>query len=571
MRLLFIIIVITAVPSIAKILDVDFMESMTDGNKQLKKILEKNPERLKILYENYEAKKPSKMQISQNPIIPKVMHQIWLGKSEIPPLYVNYFNECKKLHPDWEFKIWSETDLAELELDNQPLFNQARSYPAQADIMRYTILYKFGGVYRDMDIKCYRPIDELNHMYDFYASLETPQKSWKEATINNGLIASAANNKIIADTLKDIKENYHQSWERFDNGLAKQGLVHAVVQISMLPLTEAFLTNVKLDDKSIALPSTYFMPLAYTHRNKISKILSSITFNHTYLDFEFIQPESLMNHNIRKNEILKLNFNGGNGMRDPARKRIFKKLSKCERQKYKVFETIYKDNMPYNTPWSKKSRIPQIIHFIIFNDNEASELQKILPDWQMLNGDFDIQIWQANNLIQLFPEIEQIVELNKSENFRFYLALRILAKFGGSYAHYLAKPHISLFEMGNKYNFYAGLIPVNRESNKLLLSQSLIGASINSNIIEKTLEQINLNDAQSLDKISQYLTLATYKGIYLNGKNIVMPAMNLGFHDPLQNDLLYIVPDYFIRFFTNATRSFTKINGYAIIEQSINY
>ena len=46
-------------------------------------------------------------------------------------------------------------------LENQALFDRATSYARKADIARYEVIRRFGGVYLDTDMECLRPIDEL--------------------------------------------------------------------------------------------------------------------------------------------------------------------------------------------------------------------------------------------------------------------------------------------------------------------------------------------------------------------------------------------------------------------------
>jgi mannosyltransferase OCH1-like enzyme len=68
-------------------------------------------------------------------------------------------------HPDWEFRSWREADLAWLH--NGALFDKATSYAQKADIARYEIVERFGGVYLDVDVECLRPIDEVMKDLDF--------------------------------------------------------------------------------------------------------------------------------------------------------------------------------------------------------------------------------------------------------------------------------------------------------------------------------------------------------------------------------------------------------------------
>lgn len=60
-------------------------------------------------------------------------------------------------HPSWEYKIWTDENLPEIR--NRALFDAFRGiYHAQADVLRYEILFQFGGVYADADSECLQPI-----------------------------------------------------------------------------------------------------------------------------------------------------------------------------------------------------------------------------------------------------------------------------------------------------------------------------------------------------------------------------------------------------------------------------
>lgn len=100
-------------------------------------------------------------------MIPKVIHQIWLG-SELPDHLQVYVNSWRDTHPDWVFKWWTEKNLPELPVDIRLLYNSAgalyqdrRKYQFQSDLLRYVILERKGGVYVDTDFECLRPIDDL--------------------------------------------------------------------------------------------------------------------------------------------------------------------------------------------------------------------------------------------------------------------------------------------------------------------------------------------------------------------------------------------------------------------------
>ncbi len=96
------------------------------------------------------------MVVSGNRQIPKIIHQIWLGPLE--PLKAA-MNTWSKLHPDWEYMLWTEENMPSLV--NQEAFDKSDNYPQKSDILRYELLYNYGGVYVDADEHCIKPLDEL--------------------------------------------------------------------------------------------------------------------------------------------------------------------------------------------------------------------------------------------------------------------------------------------------------------------------------------------------------------------------------------------------------------------------
>jgi len=520
-------------------------------------LLTRDPKRshyLKIFQENYEAKRPSKMPYSKEPLIPKVMHQIWIGGSDLPPLYQNYLDECKKLHPNWEFKLWGDKEVEELGLMYKDLYDKSRLYPGRTDIIRHEVLDRFGGVYRDMDVKCFRSLDDLSHQYEMYTSLEHPSMSHRPI-INTGLLGARAHHPMLKKMLELIKLNIDSKLNDFDNGMLKDlGVSELGVDLFMLPFTDVFVENVSLDDKNLAFPATYFLPLDYhssVSSSKVTQMLRKITGALPQFYFQFVKPESLMSHNIKKEEILYIDFDIGNGGEG-----LFKKLSALDRQKTKIFKEIFSD-MPVAS-WSKVSKIPQVINFIVFDDSQLQQLEKNLPMWRMLNGMFAISVWDKAKISEEFPELALGGYL--SQELRFLIGLKIIEKFGGHYADFRATPHKPIFELGNKYNFYAGMMPVTNLTKNISLSHKLIGASAHHPILTKALSQIDL--AGSFNNLDEALTLEVYKNIYLYGKNIVFPVV---YFEPIYDYEESFIKEV-IRFVAKIPKPFSQITNYTIVE-----
>ena len=102
--------------------------------------------------------------------IPKIIHQIWLG-SPVPERYKEWMNSWRIHNPEWLYILWTDETVAYLKLYNQELYNKARNYGQKSDILRYELLYKFGGLYVDIDFRCLKPFDIFHHCYDFYIGL----------------------------------------------------------------------------------------------------------------------------------------------------------------------------------------------------------------------------------------------------------------------------------------------------------------------------------------------------------------------------------------------------------------
>ncbi len=77
--------------------------------------------------------------------IPKKLHMIWIGdESKRPDVWMNTWREK---HPDWEFRLWGNADLAQNQwtcAKQMELFRKRGEWCGVADIMRYEILHGHG-------------------------------------------------------------------------------------------------------------------------------------------------------------------------------------------------------------------------------------------------------------------------------------------------------------------------------------------------------------------------------------------------------------------------------------------
>ena len=96
-------------------------------------------------------------------MIPKIIHACWLGNGEMPDDQKEYIKGWKTLHPDYEIIIWTDETFSEY-LDDSLFVKKSlekKKYGFLSDYFRFTILYKYGGIYVDTDVEMFKNLDEF--------------------------------------------------------------------------------------------------------------------------------------------------------------------------------------------------------------------------------------------------------------------------------------------------------------------------------------------------------------------------------------------------------------------------
>lgn len=180
-------------------------------------------------------------------MIPATVHRIWLGGQE-PEWIAELAASWER--PGWQLRRWDDEAVEQLfPLANQAIYDRAPCIAPRhvgqlrADVVRYEILYRCGGVYVDADFECLRPLDPLLDRECFVAR-ESP------AWINNAVIGAVAGHPFI---------------ERLVTGLAASVEANAGFKPNRLS-GPRYLTGVWRADPSRVqvLPSHLFYPYSWT-------------------------------------------------------------------------------------------------------------------------------------------------------------------------------------------------------------------------------------------------------------------------------------------------------------------
>ena len=210
--------------------------------------------------------------------IPKIIHQLWIGPKPPPTKFMQTWKDThEKL--GFEYIFWNEQEFIKRGFTSQlqSRIDSMSEWNGKADILRWEILYKYGGVFVDADSICIEPFDILIQKYKAFAGYENEKvrragwapKGYDDVLasthplIATGTMAFPPNHELPKMAIQWIKNNEiciekikRRAWRTVGPGL----------------LTRLYFSK-KWDDITI-LPSYFFLPihcsgLEYTQHGKV--------------------------------------------------------------------------------------------------------------------------------------------------------------------------------------------------------------------------------------------------------------------------------------------------------------
>ena len=186
--------------------------------------------------------------------IPRIIHQMWIGPLP-PPLEM--METWQVLHPDWEYRLWNETSIRETYPDgfiNQHHIDAHQSWAGKCDIMRYEILFRYGGFFVDADSVCLHPLEDHFLQHEAFACFENEEKMGD--LVANGYLGVVKGSPLMKECISAIQKAPSLTLE--DTGL-----------VSWRTVGPLFFTNI-LKSSSHAImvyPSYTFIP---THHSGLT-------------------------------------------------------------------------------------------------------------------------------------------------------------------------------------------------------------------------------------------------------------------------------------------------------------
>jgi mannosyltransferase OCH1-like enzyme len=109
--------------------------------------------------------------------IPNIIHQIWIGPKPAPKKLMDTW---KDKNPDFTYIFWNEEEFIKrgIVFECQQKIEEIEEINGKADIIRWELLYKYGGIFLDADSICIEPFDDIIMSKNCFAGWGI-YKSWK--------------------------------------------------------------------------------------------------------------------------------------------------------------------------------------------------------------------------------------------------------------------------------------------------------------------------------------------------------------------------------------------------------
>ena len=192
-------------------------------------------------------------------MIEKTIHYVWLGSKEIPERFAAFIENWRRLHPEWEIIRWNEENFDCQSNDWVRLALEQRNYPLAADVIRSFVLLNHGGVYLDIDIELFKPLDGLANENDFFIGYET------DLWFGCAVLGAKKGHRIM----REAYERYLAPCKKLDSGSNMLCVLNFSAVIKRLYGVKLNGKTKGIEDNARLLSTDWFFPQNYiTRRTK---------------------------------------------------------------------------------------------------------------------------------------------------------------------------------------------------------------------------------------------------------------------------------------------------------------
>lgn len=145
-------------------------------------------------------------------MIPKIIHQIWIGEKKIPKHIKEWMDEVRDKHPDFEYYFWTDDNLPEMPeklLDIYKNIADPTKTSAKSDLLRAYVVLKYGGMYLDADFKVINGFHGSSIDFDNIDGVISINDSYGTEALGCNFFGFCKDHKIL-NLLIDGVEDSHQ-------------------------------------------------------------------------------------------------------------------------------------------------------------------------------------------------------------------------------------------------------------------------------------------------------------------------------------------------------------------------
>ncbi|XP_074653274.1 uncharacterized protein LOC141907509 [Tubulanus polymorphus] len=150
--------------------------------------------------------------------VPKRMHQVW--KDNMVPIgFKPQITKWMQINDEWEYWFWTEAIAEEFMMKRFPKYHELyASYPLDShriNVIRYFILYAFGGIFADMDVAPVVSWDKLFGAHTTVISKDHPAHTYvlwnRDKTPTNAVMMSSPNHTFFKQVIEKLPKYSHNT------------------------------------------------------------------------------------------------------------------------------------------------------------------------------------------------------------------------------------------------------------------------------------------------------------------------------------------------------------------------
>lgn len=149
-----------------------------------------------------------------------IIHQIWIGPAAPPHFWMDTVKQFAETY-GYTYMLWDDKTIQDLRPKNADIlarFLREKRWPGAADIIRYEVMYEYGGVYIDADTVVLKPAE-------FHAFLQERKEKERVfmgceyedcSLIANGTLGAPKHSSFFRDMLAEMPAYCKAHWDEPD-------------------------------------------------------------------------------------------------------------------------------------------------------------------------------------------------------------------------------------------------------------------------------------------------------------------------------------------------------------------